>query len=160
MKVPKMCYVLFKRPQRSLNWILDKVLASKIIDSKCFTTSDWVTASRRITTSKNLYFFRFRSQDGLRPHLGQRIVPHPEVRSGTEVHRDHRGDPPQIWQSKFANRNDIFNVFHRFGQAKFAYIWWFNFKLKQIFTLPQRPLKMTLALKVVKIDSKIIISLQ
>ena len=47
-----------------------------------------------------LTLFRFRPQNGLRPHIGQRIVSHPEVGARDEVHRDRRGQPPQIRQSK------------------------------------------------------------
>jgi len=51
-----------------------------------------------------------------------------------------------------------YSVFHRFGQAKFAY-GDLILSSSQFSLLPQRPLKMTHAVKVVKIDLKIIISL-
>jgi len=47
-------------------------------------------------------------------------------------------------------------VFHRFGQAKFAY-GGLVLGLSQFLLLPQPPQKMTLTSKVVKINSKIII---
>jgi hypothetical protein len=49
-------------------------------------------------------------------------------------------------------------VFHRLRQAKFAY-GGSILGMSQFLLLPHHPLKMTLAIKVVKIDSKIIISL-
>jgi len=49
-------------------------------------------------------------------------------------------------------------VFHGFGQAKFA-CRGLVLGSSQFTLLPQLPLKMTFDLKVVKIDSKIIISL-
>ena len=52
---------------------------------------------------------------------------------------------------------DIYRVFHRFGQAKFAYGGQV-LGLSQLLLLPQLPEKTKLALKVVKINSKIIIS--
>ncbi len=51
-----------------------------------------------------------------------------------------------------------YSVFHRFRQSKFAY-GGSILNLSQFSLLPQQPLKMTLAIKVVKIDSKLIISL-
>ncbi len=51
-----------------------------------------------------------------------------------------------------------YSVTHRFRQSKFAYgdsI----LSMSQLLLLPQQPLKATLAIKVVKIDSKVIISL-
>jgi hypothetical protein len=49
-------------------------------------------------------------------------------------------------------------VFRQFGQAKFAF-GGFILSLSQFLLQPQQPLKMTLAIKVVKIDPNIIISL-
>jgi hypothetical protein len=54
--------------------------------------------------------------------------------------------------------NDYYSVFHRFRHPKFTYRG-LILGSSQFFLLPQRPLKMTLAVKVVKIESKIIIFL-
>ena len=51
----------------------------------------------------------------------------------------------------------FYRAFHRFGQAEIAY-GGLVLGLSQFSILPQLPLKMTLASKVVKIDLKIIIS--
>jgi len=51
-----------------------------------------------------------------------------------------------------------YRAIHRFGQAKFAF-GGLILGLSQFTQLPQMPLKMMLGLKVVKIDSKIIILL-
>ena len=53
----------------------------------------------------------------------------------------------------------MYRVFHRFGQAKFAY-GGPVLGSSQFLLLPQLPQKMMLASKVVKIDSKIIILLR
>jgi len=50
----------------------------------------------------------------------------------------------------------FYRVFHEFGQAKFA-DGGLGFGSSQFTLLPQLPLKTTLNLKLVKIDSKIII---
>ena len=64
-----------------------------------------------------------------------------------------------ITNSGFAmSLNDSYRAFHRFGQAKFAY-GGPVLGSSQFLLLPQLPQKMMLASKVVKIDSKIIISL-
>jgi hypothetical protein len=52
----------------------------------------------------------------------------------------------------------FYRAFHVFGQAKFAY-GGLVLGSSQFTLLPQLPLKMTLNIKAVKIDSKIIISL-
>jgi hypothetical protein len=52
----------------------------------------------------------------------------------------------------------LYRVFHRFRQAKFAY-GGSILSSSQFLLLPQLPQKMELALKVVKVDSKIIVSL-
>ncbi len=51
-----------------------------------------------------------------------------------------------------------YSVFHRFGQAKFAH-GGSILSSGQFLLLPERPLETTLAIKVFKIDSKIIILL-
>ncbi len=56
------------------------------------------------------------------------------------------------------NSAELYSVFHRFRQAKFAYSGSI-FNLSQFLPLSQLPQKMELASKVVKVDSKIIISL-
>jgi hypothetical protein len=52
-----------------------------------------------------------------------------------------------------------YSVFRRFKQAKFAYAGLVLSSRSQFLLLPQRSLKMTLAIKVLKIDLKIIIFL-
>ena len=59
---------------------------------------------------------------------------------------------------KILNGQTEMNSFNRFGQAKFAY-GGPVLDSSQFLLLPQLPQKMTLASKMVKIDSKIIISL-
>ncbi len=66
----------------------------------------------------------------------------------------------KLWicaQSQIAT-DSSHSVFQRFRQAKFAYDGSI-FRSSQYSMLTQRPLKVTLALKVVKIDSKIIIQI-
>ncbi len=60
----------------------------------------------------------------------------------------------QFRQAKFTSL--IWSVFHQFRQTKFAY-GGSILSSSHFFLLPQRPLKTKLAIKVVKIDSKIII---
>ncbi len=55
--------------------------------------------------------------------------------------------------------NNNYSVFHRFRQAKFAY-GGSILSLSQFLLLPELPLKMKLASKVVKINSNIILSPQ
>jgi hypothetical protein len=55
-------------------------------------------------------------------------------------------------------RVGLYSVFHRFKQAKFAY-GGSILSSSQFLLLPQLPQKMELASKVVKVDSKIIVSL-
>jgi hypothetical protein len=60
--------------------------------------------------------------------------------------------------NKLKNSTDTYSVFHRFGQAKFVNIV-LILSQSQISTLPQLHQKMKLVSKVVKNDTKIIISL-
>ncbi len=53
---------------------------------------------------------------------------------------------------------DLYSVFHQFRKAKFAY-GGSILSSSQFLLLPQLPQKMELASKVVKVDSKIIVSL-
>ncbi len=72
------------------------------------------------------------------------------------LHRSFPTDNRDLLADKSTSSLDIYSVFHRFRQAEF-----YNsssiLSSSQFLLLPQRPLKMTIDIKVVKIDSKIII---